>query len=162
MLGWLSWLSVWLLISAQVMISWSWDQAPHWVLCWLWSLLGILSLSLSLSLPLRWCKHVRACVCVCLCARVRAHAHALALSQIKLKKKKEILYFRFIPGWILLKKLIRLRKFTWVSYVYEKSVVNWDKSSLKYFLNSFDKLGAIPGVRKQQRTKQLALLELTF
>ena len=31
---WLSWLSVWLLISAQVMISQLWDQAPHWALSW--------------------------------------------------------------------------------------------------------------------------------
>jgi len=31
--GWLSWLSVRLLILVQVVISGSWDQAPHWVLC---------------------------------------------------------------------------------------------------------------------------------
>ena len=42
--GWLSWLSVWLLISAQVMISGSWDRAPHRALPWAWTLLGILSL----------------------------------------------------------------------------------------------------------------------
>ena len=47
--GWLSWLNVQLLISAQVTISWLWDRAPHWPLCWLWSLLKSLSLPLSLS-----------------------------------------------------------------------------------------------------------------
>ena len=30
--SWLSWLSVWLLISAQVIISGLWDWAPHWAL----------------------------------------------------------------------------------------------------------------------------------
>ena len=48
---WLSWLSNQLLISAQVMISWWWDQAPHWALHWSWSLLRILSLPLPLPLP---------------------------------------------------------------------------------------------------------------
>ena len=32
--GWLSHLSTWFLISAQVMISGLWDQAPLWALCW--------------------------------------------------------------------------------------------------------------------------------
>ena len=41
--GWLHWLSVWLLISAQVMI-------PGWASCWTWSLLKILSLSPSAPL----------------------------------------------------------------------------------------------------------------
>ena len=36
---WLSWLSVWLLISAQVLTSRSWVQAPWWALYWVWSLL---------------------------------------------------------------------------------------------------------------------------
>jgi len=43
--GWLSWLSVWLLISTQGMISGFWDRALP--LCWTWSLLKILSLSAS-------------------------------------------------------------------------------------------------------------------
>ena len=40
--GWFSWLSSRLLISAQVMISGSWDWAPCWALQWLWNLLEIL------------------------------------------------------------------------------------------------------------------------
>ena len=40
-----------LLISPQVMISGLWDQVPHWVVHWVWSLLGILILPLPLSLP---------------------------------------------------------------------------------------------------------------
>ena len=43
--GWLSWLSVQLLISAQVMIPESWDQVPEL------NLLEILSLSPSAPLP---------------------------------------------------------------------------------------------------------------
>ena len=46
--GWLSCLSVQLLISVQVMIPGLWDQALCWALRCMWSLLGILSLSLSL------------------------------------------------------------------------------------------------------------------
>ena len=49
---WLSQLSVGLLISAQVMISGSRDQAPCWTPYWAQSLLKILSLSLPLTLPL--------------------------------------------------------------------------------------------------------------
>ena len=41
---WLSWSSVQLLISAQVTIPGSWDQALHQALYWAWSLLKILSL----------------------------------------------------------------------------------------------------------------------
>ena len=48
---WLFRLGVQLLVLAHVMISWSWDQAPHWALHWAWSLLWILSLFLSLLLP---------------------------------------------------------------------------------------------------------------
>lgn len=36
---WLNWLSAWLLIFAQVIISGFWDWALHWVLCWVGSLL---------------------------------------------------------------------------------------------------------------------------
>ena len=46
--GWLSCLSGQLLISAQVMISGSWDQAPYGGPHWMWSVLKILRLSLSL------------------------------------------------------------------------------------------------------------------
>ena len=58
--GWLSWLSVQLLISTQVMIPGSWDLAPGWAPSWACTLLKILSpslypppsLSFSLSLSL--------------------------------------------------------------------------------------------------------------
>ena len=49
--GWLSWLSNWLLILAQVMISGSWDQAWPWAQGSAESLL-IDPLSLCLLLPL--------------------------------------------------------------------------------------------------------------
>ena len=50
--GWLSWLSIRLLISAQVMISWLLRSSPVWgSALTLQSLLGILSLPLSLPLP---------------------------------------------------------------------------------------------------------------
>ena len=54
---WLSWLSVLLLISVQVMVSQLWDQALHWApMLRAQSLLGILSLPFSpLSLPLPAC-----------------------------------------------------------------------------------------------------------
>jgi len=45
--AWLSWLGVWLLISAWVMISGSWDQALPRAPCWARSLLEILSFSPS-------------------------------------------------------------------------------------------------------------------
>ena len=48
--GWLSWLSIWLLISAQVMILGSWGWAPHQVPHSAQSLLKILFLPLSLPL----------------------------------------------------------------------------------------------------------------
>ena len=38
--GWLRWLSVRLLISAQVVKSGSWDQAPLSALCWVWNCWG--------------------------------------------------------------------------------------------------------------------------
>ena len=51
--GWLSRLSIWLLILAEVMISWSMGSSPtSGSALTVWSLLGILSLSLSLSLCL--------------------------------------------------------------------------------------------------------------
>ena len=57
--GWLSQLSVWLLIWAQVMILWLWDQAQCWDLPWAWTLLKIFFLPCSkknsLSLLLNWC-----------------------------------------------------------------------------------------------------------
>ena len=37
--GWLSRLSIQLLISGQVLISRSWDQPLHWAPCWAWCLL---------------------------------------------------------------------------------------------------------------------------
>ena len=49
--GWLSWLSVQLLISAWGMIPGSWDWALCWAPCWVWSLLGILSFSPSAPHP---------------------------------------------------------------------------------------------------------------
>ena len=50
--GWLSWLSVWLLVSAQVMISQFVSLSPTLGSTLIMqSLLGVLSLSLSLSLP---------------------------------------------------------------------------------------------------------------
>ena len=49
--GWLSRLSIRLLMSAQVMISWFVGSSPAWgTALTAWSLLGILSLPLSLSL----------------------------------------------------------------------------------------------------------------
>ena len=51
--GWLSRLSIRLLISAQIVILESWDQAQCWALWGPWSLLGILSLSAS---PLLTCS----------------------------------------------------------------------------------------------------------
>ena len=49
--GWLNRLSVWLLVSAQVMISWFMGLSPSsGSVITAWSLLGILSFSLSLSL----------------------------------------------------------------------------------------------------------------
>ena len=42
--GWLSWLSIGLLILAQVMNPRSWERAPHQALCWAWNLLKIFSL----------------------------------------------------------------------------------------------------------------------
>ena len=50
--GWLSWLSNWHLISAQVMISGSWDWAPRWTLC---SVGSFSKDSLSPSAPLSIC-----------------------------------------------------------------------------------------------------------
>ena len=68
--GWHNWLGVWLLVSAQVMISVLWD----WPLCqvpwWMWSLFYILSPSSS---ALQACVHASLC---------------LSLSQINLKKNK--------------------------------------------------------------------------
>ena len=53
--GWLSWLSVWLLISAQVMILWFLGSNPmSGSVLTAWSLLGILSLPLCSS-PTRVC-----------------------------------------------------------------------------------------------------------
>lgn len=48
---WLSRISIWPLILAQVIISELGDQAPHMAPGWAWSLLGILSLLLPLPLP---------------------------------------------------------------------------------------------------------------
>ena len=47
--GWLHWLSIWLLVSAQVMISVSWVQAPCWAQRWQHGACLRFSLSLSLS-----------------------------------------------------------------------------------------------------------------
>ena len=66
--GWLSWLSAWLLISAQVIIPGSWDRALSQAPSWAWSLLKILSFSLNRSFPM----------------------HARSLLEIKLKIKKEL------------------------------------------------------------------------
>ena len=52
--GWFSWLSIWLLILAQVMIPGSWDRAQRQALRWVWNLLSLLLLPLSsLSLFLK-------------------------------------------------------------------------------------------------------------
>ena len=53
--GWLHRLAVRLLISAQVMVSGSWDWAPSWALCWTLSLLEMLSF--PLPLPPAPCVH---------------------------------------------------------------------------------------------------------
>ena len=50
--GWCRWLSIGLLVLAQVMISGSWDQVPCQALCSAWSLFEILSLPHPLPLPL--------------------------------------------------------------------------------------------------------------
>lgn len=50
--GWCSWLSFRFLILANVIISGWWDPAPHWALCWVWSLLRV-SLS-PFALPNRF------------------------------------------------------------------------------------------------------------
>ena len=59
--GWLSWLSIWLLISAQVMIPLLWVWAPHGVLHW------------------QHCTCLRFCFPLSLCP---SPAHALSLSKI--------------------------------------------------------------------------------
>ena len=51
--GWLSQSSMWLLISAQVMISWVVDWAPHGALRSTWSPLSLSPYSYSLSLSLK-------------------------------------------------------------------------------------------------------------
>ena len=51
-LWWLGPLSILLLVSAQVMISGSWDLAPHWALCSAWSRLDPLPLLLPSMLSL--------------------------------------------------------------------------------------------------------------
>ena len=50
-IGWFIQLRVWLLILAQVMISWCWYWVLHWTLRWAWSLLKILSLYPPAPLP---------------------------------------------------------------------------------------------------------------
>ena len=60
--GWLSWLSIRLLVLSQVMISQLIHGAPWWGLYWVWSLRGILSLAPSLCPSL-------------------AHSHALSLAR---------------------------------------------------------------------------------
>ena len=64
--GWLSQVSIWLLISVPVMIPGSWDWAPCRASYWVWSLLKILSFPLPLLLP-----------------------HTLSLSQIKRERERE-------------------------------------------------------------------------
>ena len=54
---WFSQLGIWLLILAQVMISWLWDRVPSWAVCWAWSLLGILSSSPSCPAHTHVCAH---------------------------------------------------------------------------------------------------------
>ena len=80
--GWPSWLSVQLLILAQVMILGLWDQALHRVPCWVWSLFKILSFLLLLPAP-----STSACACTF------THVHPLSLSQkIKSNQIKNILW----------------------------------------------------------------------
>ena len=66
--GWLSQLSIRLLISAQVMIPGLWDQSLCWALCCVWSLLRIFPM--PLSLPLRPSPSA---------TLLLAHAHTLSL-----------------------------------------------------------------------------------
>ena len=73
--GWLSQLSIWLLILAQVMISESWDWALSQTLCSAWSLLEILSPSLFPSMPLSLFELL--------------WAHSISKRQINLKKRRE-------------------------------------------------------------------------
>ena len=55
--GWLSWLSLWLLILVQVMTSEPWDWIPHWALHSAGKLHEILSLALIPSTPPLGCAH---------------------------------------------------------------------------------------------------------
>ena len=135
---WLSWLSIQLLVSPQVMTSWVWDGAPRRVLCWVWSLLKILSLSgapgwlsrLNVRLRLRsWshCPWVRApCRALC-CGRLRAwscfgfcvslslcpspaHALSLCISKINKNSKKilKLTIFCYPIGDFASQKLLTL------------------------------------------------------
>ena len=73
--GWLSWLSIWLLILAQVMISWFKSSSlTSGSMVTMRSLFGILSLCRSLPLP-----------------------HSLDLSLLKNKKKINV---KGAPGWL--------------------------------------------------------------
>ena len=56
--GWLSCLSIRLLVSTGVMVLGSWDQALCWIPCLAGRLLEILSLPLSLPLPLLQPPHM--------------------------------------------------------------------------------------------------------
>ena len=73
------------LISAQVIIPGSQDRAPHWVLCWAWSLLKIFSLSPSISVSLSLSLAPPLLLSPCLF--------------LKLKKKKERMKFEVQTVW---------------------------------------------------------------
>ena len=55
--GWLSQLSIQLLVLAQVMFSGLWDWAPCRAPCWTWKLLGIFSLPFPYPQCLNVCPH---------------------------------------------------------------------------------------------------------
>ena len=99
----LSRLSVWLLISAQVMISQSWDRAPPWAPRWTWRLLKIFSLPLCPS-PL---------------TRARALSRSLSLSRKKIKIKTDLPHWVFplsVDLWTVVKMMLVLQMGPWQFY----------------------------------------------
>lgn len=90
--GWVSWVSISLLISVQVMISQWWDQTTWRVLAWAWDLLRILSLlpSLALSHSLFLCPSP-------------AYGLSVSISQKNCKKLKKGVYksYKYLcaPSW---------------------------------------------------------------
>ena len=135
--GWCSKLSIWLLISAQLMISGSWDWALHWALSWAQSLLKILSPSPSVPpLPHSWAHSLFLSLCLSLLKKEKANCWRVRVEDEMCSQTLYLMLLELSQIWKLRKpfKKMCIIPYTIRQLYYPRILAEWFSYKILYIL----------------------------